>query len=34
MGQEKLVLFKLKSWGVLQDMVPDVGELIFAQVPV
>ena len=31
---ERLVLFKLKSWSVLQDMIPDVGELILAQVPV
>ena len=29
-----LVLFEFKSWSVLQDMVPDVEELIFAQVSV
>ena len=33
-GEEEMVLFKLKRWSVLKDMVPDVGELIFAQVPV
>ena len=32
--EEKLVLFKLQSWSVLWDVVPDVEELIFAQVTV
>ena len=34
MGEVKLALFKLKSWCALQDMVPDVWELILSQVPV
>ena len=33
-GREKLVLLKLKSWSVLQDLLLDVGELIFALIPV
>ena len=33
-GDVNLGLFNLKSWCVLQDLVPDVWELIFAQVPV
>ena len=33
-GGGKTGLFELKSWSVLQDTVPDVGELKCTQVPV
>ena len=33
-GEKELVLFKLKTLSVLQGMVSDVEELIFAQIPV
>ena len=31
---ERLILFKLKSWSVMQNMIPYVGQLILAQIPV